>query len=273
MATTATPSPIDWVVSAGRPSELSTRSAENEVGQTKKYTNTQNTLYDKKYTCQSTLIRSESSSEDRLHDDGPTNAERVMRFLALHPDQAFTQSEICEGRASRRAVSVSSSRASKIVTSFVTKGNYWALGEDDEYRSVRQDCREARAPRTSGLAKRTWASGSNTPSTTAEMDELLARRRRLGSRPVQIDRKPVAVAHSQQQLSLVQRRGVHDRDADDDAPRRGASCSVRTTGSRAACLDRDTPHHGRLSRRSTRQSFDDRVASASHSCRESSERC
>ena len=36
----------------------------------------------------------ESSPEDRLQHSGETNADRVMRFLAAHPDQAFTQSEI-----------------------------------------------------------------------------------------------------------------------------------------------------------------------------------
>jgi len=36
----------------------------------------------------------ESSPEDRLQHTGETNADRVMRFLAAHPDQAFTQSEI-----------------------------------------------------------------------------------------------------------------------------------------------------------------------------------
>jgi hypothetical protein len=73
----------------------------------------------------------ESSSEDRLHDDGPTNAERVMRFLASHPDQAFTQSEICEGTGVKKgSISVVLSRLEDrdLVRH---KGNYWALGEDE----------------------------------------------------------------------------------------------------------------------------------------------
>jgi len=81
------------------------------LGQTKKYTNTQNTLYDKEIHMPIDINTFESSSEDRLHDDGPTNAERVMRFLASHPDQAFTQSEICEGTGVKKgSISVVLSR-------------------------------------------------------------------------------------------------------------------------------------------------------------------
>ena len=36
----------------------------------------------------------ESSPPERLRENGKTNAGRVMAFLATHPDQAFTQSEI-----------------------------------------------------------------------------------------------------------------------------------------------------------------------------------
>jgi DNA-binding MarR family transcriptional regulator len=36
----------------------------------------------------------ESASEDRLQHNGETNADHVMRFLASHPEHAFTQSEI-----------------------------------------------------------------------------------------------------------------------------------------------------------------------------------
>ncbi|SFR97346.1 MarR family protein [Halomicrobium zhouii] len=73
----------------------------------------------------------ESTSGDRLHESGPTNAERVMRFLASHPDQAFTQSEICEGTGVKKgSISVVLSRLEDrdLVRH---KGNYWALGEDD----------------------------------------------------------------------------------------------------------------------------------------------
>jgi len=74
----------------------------------------------------------ESTSGDRLREDGPTNAEQVMRFLALHPEQAFTQSEICEGTDVKKgSISVVLSRLEDrdLVRH---KGNYWALGEDDD---------------------------------------------------------------------------------------------------------------------------------------------
>ena len=74
----------------------------------------------------------ESTSEDRLQDSSPTNAERVVRFLASHPNQAFTQSEICEGTDVKKgSISVVLSRLEDrgLVRH---KGTYWALGEDDD---------------------------------------------------------------------------------------------------------------------------------------------
>jgi len=44
----------------------------------------------------------ESSPEDRLQQSEETNADRVMRFLATHPDQAFTQSEIRDATGVKR---------------------------------------------------------------------------------------------------------------------------------------------------------------------------
>ena len=74
----------------------------------------------------------ESSPEDRLQQSGETNADRVMRFLATHPDQAFTQSEIREATGVKAgSISVVLSRLEDrgIVRH---KGNYWALGEGDD---------------------------------------------------------------------------------------------------------------------------------------------
>ena len=74
----------------------------------------------------------ESSPEDRLQHSGETNADRVMRFLATHPDQAFTQSEI------RDATDVKAGSISVVLSRLEDrglvrhKGNYWALGEADE---------------------------------------------------------------------------------------------------------------------------------------------
>ncbi|OYR52083.1 helix-turn-helix domain-containing protein [Halorubrum sp. Ea8] len=74
----------------------------------------------------------ESAPEDRLQQSGETNADRVMRFLATHPDQAFTQSEI------REATGVKAGSISVVLSRLEDrglvrhKGNYWALGEADD---------------------------------------------------------------------------------------------------------------------------------------------
>jgi DNA-binding MarR family transcriptional regulator len=74
----------------------------------------------------------ESSPPERLENTGETNADRVMRFLATHPDQAFTQSEI------RDATGVKTGSISVVLSRLEDrelvrhKGNYWALGEADE---------------------------------------------------------------------------------------------------------------------------------------------
>ncbi|WP_123538182.1 MarR family transcriptional regulator [Halosimplex salinum] len=74
----------------------------------------------------------ESSSEERLQNSGETNADRVMRFLAAHPDQAFTQSEIRDGtdvKAGSISVVLSRLEERGLVRH---KGTYWALGAADE---------------------------------------------------------------------------------------------------------------------------------------------
>ena len=74
----------------------------------------------------------ESSPEDRLQNSGETNANRVMRFLGGHPDQAFTQSEI------RDATGVKAGSISVVLSRLEDrglvrhKGNYWALGNADD---------------------------------------------------------------------------------------------------------------------------------------------
>ena len=74
----------------------------------------------------------ESTAEERLQQSGETNADRVMRFLAANPDQAFTQSEI------RDATDVKAGSISVVLSRLEDrdlvrhKGNYWALGEADE---------------------------------------------------------------------------------------------------------------------------------------------
>jgi predicted transcriptional regulator of viral defense system len=88
----------------------------------------------------------ESSPEDRLQQSGETNADRVMGFLATHPDQAFTQSEI------RDATGVKAGSISVVLSRLEDrglvrhKGNYWALGEADDmaaYTSMVESTRAA----------------------------------------------------------------------------------------------------------------------------------
>jgi predicted transcriptional regulator of viral defense system len=85
-------------------------------------------------------------SEDRLQNRGETNADRVMRFLAAHPDKAFTQSEI------RDATDVKAGSISVVLSRLEDrglvrhKGNYWALGDADEmasYTSLYESTRAA----------------------------------------------------------------------------------------------------------------------------------
>lgn len=88
----------------------------------------------------------ESSSEDRLQHSEETNADRVMRFLAARPDQAFTQSEIRDGtdvKAGSISVVLSRLEDRGLVRH---KGTYWALGEADEiaaYTSLIESTRTA----------------------------------------------------------------------------------------------------------------------------------
>lgn len=88
----------------------------------------------------------ESSPEDRLQHSGETNADRVMRFLAANPDQAFTQSEIREAtgvKAGSISVVLSRLEDRELVRH---KGNYWALGKADEvaaYASLVESTRAA----------------------------------------------------------------------------------------------------------------------------------
>ncbi|WP_148414629.1 helix-turn-helix domain-containing protein [Haloferax sp. KTX1] len=88
----------------------------------------------------------ESSPEDRLLHSGETNADRVMRFLATHPEQAFTQSEIRDAtdvKAGSISVVLSRPEDRGLVRH---KGNYWALGEVDDvaaYASMLESTRAA----------------------------------------------------------------------------------------------------------------------------------
>jgi DNA-binding GntR family transcriptional regulator len=88
----------------------------------------------------------ESSPEDRLQHSGETNADRVMRFLAAHPNQAFTQSEIRDAtgvKAGSISIVLSRLEGRGLVRH---KGTYWALGEADDvaaYASMLESTRAA----------------------------------------------------------------------------------------------------------------------------------
>ena len=86
------------------------------------------------------------ATSSQLERSEQTNADRVMRFLAAHPDQAFTQSEI------RDATGVKAGSISVVLSRLEDrglvrhKGNYWAIGEDDDvaaYTSLLESTRTA----------------------------------------------------------------------------------------------------------------------------------
>ena len=88
----------------------------------------------------------ESTPPERLEQSGETNADRVMRFLSANPDMAFTQSEI------RDATDVKAGSISVVLSRLEErglvrhKGNYWALGTDDDvaaYVSMLESTRTA----------------------------------------------------------------------------------------------------------------------------------
>lgn len=88
----------------------------------------------------------EHTAADRLQSGGATNAERVMEFLAAHPDKAFTQSEI------RAATDVKAGSISVVLARLEErdlvrhKGQYWTLGEDEDiaaYASMLESTRAA----------------------------------------------------------------------------------------------------------------------------------
>jgi predicted transcriptional regulator of viral defense system len=88
----------------------------------------------------------DATPAEQLTHSGETNADRVMRFLAANPDQAFTQSEI------RDATDVKAGSISVVLSRLEDrglvrhKGNYWALGADDEvaaYASMAASTRAA----------------------------------------------------------------------------------------------------------------------------------
>jgi len=83
-----------------------------------------------------------SLPEDHLKHNGETNADRVMRFLATYPDQAFTQSEILD------ATDVNAGSISVVLSRLEDrglvrhKGNYWRAWRGRQRRCLHEYCRE-----------------------------------------------------------------------------------------------------------------------------------
>jgi len=117
-----------------------------EISITRKYVDTSNTLANKEIHMPIDIETFESSPADRLQNSRETNADRVMRFLAAHTNKAFTQSEI------RDATDIKAGSISVVLSRLEDrglvrhKGNYWALGEDDDvaaYTSMLESTRAA----------------------------------------------------------------------------------------------------------------------------------
>lgn len=78
-----------------------------------------------------TIDQFEDAPEEVFTFSEGSQPYRVMHFLAEHPDQAFTQTEIHEATGiNRNSVGVVLSRLDDrgLVRH---KGRYWAIGEDD----------------------------------------------------------------------------------------------------------------------------------------------
>lgn len=106
--------------------------AEGHRRTTEEYVDTPNTIAYKEIRMPIDIETFETAPEDHLQHTGETNADRVMRFLATHPERAFTQSEIRDAtNVNRGSISVVLSRLEDrgLVRH---RGNYWALGEADD---------------------------------------------------------------------------------------------------------------------------------------------
>lgn len=91
------------------------------------------------------IDRFEGTHPKKLRDDGPTNAESVLKFLATNPEQAFTPKEIHESTdVARGSVGVVLSRLEKreLVRH---RGEYWALADDAESQKTITSMTTARA--------------------------------------------------------------------------------------------------------------------------------
>lgn len=91
------------------------------------------------------IDRFRSAPEDELRAGGPTNAERVLSFLAANADRAFTPSEI------REAVDIPSGSIGVVLSRLEGRGlvdhrgEYWAVADPDDAAKTLQASATARA--------------------------------------------------------------------------------------------------------------------------------
>lgn len=82
------------------------------------------------------IDRFEDSPADELRAGGPTNAEKILSFLAASPEKAFTPKEINEGTdVARGSVGVVLSRLEErgLVRH---RGEYWAIADDEDVETT-----------------------------------------------------------------------------------------------------------------------------------------
>lgn len=91
------------------------------------------------------IERFENGPEEALRSESPTNAERILTFLASHDDQAFTPKEIHrETDVPRGSVGVVLSRLEErgLVRH---RGEYWAIADDADVGTTVTALASARA--------------------------------------------------------------------------------------------------------------------------------
>ena len=76
----------------------------------------------------------DGASEDELGE--PTNAEKVVRFLAWNDDKAFTPSEIAEGTGVKKSSIGTVLRRLEDRNLVRHRGDYWAIGDLDLVRDA-----------------------------------------------------------------------------------------------------------------------------------------
>lgn len=78
----------------------------------------------------------DDASDEELSE--PTNAEKVVRFLAWHDDKAFTPSEIADGAGVKQNSISTVLRRLEERELVQHKGDYWALGDPERVQNAFQ---------------------------------------------------------------------------------------------------------------------------------------